>query len=323
MARRNARKVKPAKPLRAERLSRRTRLIVIVGPTTAGKSELAVRLARRWNGEVISADSRQVYRDLDIGTGKISRRGMRGVPHHLLGVADPRRQFSVIEFQRLAHRAIRDIAGRGKLPILVGGTGFWVDAVAHDLALPNIPPDPKLRKRLGKKRPIELLPMLRRLDPERAKRIEPENPRRIIRAIEIASALGRVPQLEKRSPYRALWIGLKPPQPILRRKITAFAVRILRRGLARETETLLRRGASRSRLAEFGFEYRATLAYLAGRISRSELRARLIRDLRAYARRQMAWFRRNPGIRWVAGRRDAERIVRGFLRPGISARRRG
>ena len=165
-------------------------LVVIVGPTAAGKSALAVRLARTFGGEVVSADSRQVYRGLDVGTGKISKRAMRGVPHHLLNVAGPKRPFDVVRFQRLAERAIRDVARRGRLPFLVGGTGLWVDAVAFGIGFPAAPPNRTLRRRLATKRARDLLAALRRLDPERAKTIEPQNPRRIIRAIEIARAIG-------------------------------------------------------------------------------------------------------------------------------------
>lgn len=311
--------------------SRKVNLIVIVGPTAAGKSALAVRLAKRLGGEIISADSRQIYRGLNIGAGKVPGRWVRAnvatprrplrscnffvyreITHHCIDLVSPGRTFTAAEYQKCAKRAIADITGRGNIPILVGGTGFWVDAVAYDLELPAIRPNPALRRRLARKPARELLTMLERLDPERARTIEPQNPRRLIRAIEIARALGRVPELKKRSPYRLLWIGLHPPPSRLRRNIAAFAAQIVRRGLMPETRTLLRR-VGRSRMHEFGFEYRAALACLAGRITRSELRAILARDLRAYARRQMAWFRRNPEIRWIGNPREAEALVRQFI----------
>lgn len=288
-------------------------IIVIVGPTAAGKSALAVRLAKRFGGEVVSADSRQIYRGLEIGSGRIGRRAMRGVPHHLLGIASPYRPCSVAEFQRLAHAAIRAVAARGKLPILVGGSGFWVEAVARGLRLPAVPPDTALRKHLAAKGPASLLSLLRRLDPARARTVEPKNPRRIIRAIEIASALGRVPALKRRPPYRALWIGLDPSDTALHRGIRAFARRIAPGGLAAETRNLLRRGIARARIREFGFEYGAALDYLAGTISRRELRSRLVRDLSRYAQRQLAWFRRNPEIHWMERPRRAFRLVRRYL----------
>src|SRR3989338_3467308 len=156
-------------------------LVIVTGPTASGKSDLAVRLAQRFGGEIVSADSRQVYRFLDIGTGKISRRGMRGVRHHCLDIANLKRVMSVAEFQKHAERAIAGIQGRGHLPFLVGGTGFWIDAVAYGITLPDVPPNPGLRRWLGKKSAPELLRLLRQLDPIRAKTIEPENPRRLIR----------------------------------------------------------------------------------------------------------------------------------------------
>ncbi|MDP3727151.1 MAG: tRNA (adenosine(37)-N6)-dimethylallyltransferase MiaA [bacterium] len=288
-------------------------LIVIVGPTASGKSALAVRLARKFNGEIISADSRQVYRGLDIGTGKVSRREMRGVPHHLLDVADPRQPFSVVEFQQLAQRAIRDITGRGKIPILVGGTGFWIDAVAYGIELPRVPPNPRLRKQLSKKDPLQLLTLLQRLDPERARTVEHQNPRRLIRAIEIAKALGRTPKVERRMPYRVLWLGLRPAAAALRRQIKKRAEQMVRTGITGETKSLLRRGVTRERIREFGFEYRAILDFLEKRISRRELADAIAAGSRAYARRQMTWWKRNNSIRWVQKPADAERQVRRFI----------
>ena len=199
--------------------SNRKNLIVIVGPTASGKSALAVRLAKKFVGEVISADSRQVYRGLDIGTGKITRREMRGVRHHLLDVAEPQRQFSVAEFKERAQCAIRDINARGNIPFLVGGTAFWIDALVHGMRLPAVPPNTALRKRLGKKNARELFQILLRLDLARARTIERQNPRRLIRAIEIARTLGRVPAIKKRLPYRVFWIGISSSPERQKRRI--------------------------------------------------------------------------------------------------------
>ncbi len=334
MARRIARNMKPAQPLLPERLSRRTALIVIVGPTAAGKSELAVRLAKKFDGEVISADSRQVYRSLDIGTGKVPGawrriRGRklfvwRGVPHHCIDVVPPERQYTVAEFKRSAEGAIRGVASRGRVPILVGGSGFWIDVAAYGLALPAVRPNPALRRRLAKKSADELLALLKRYDPERARAIEIRNPRRLIRAIEIALALGRVPKLRrKRSPWRLLWLGKMLPEKILKRRIrTRLALRI-RRGMVAEARRLHERGLSWRRFYELGLEYRYLADYLRKTMTKREMTVGLEKATWRYARRQLAWFGRNPDIRWVAGGRDAERIVRAFLYPGISARRRG
>ena len=157
------------------------KILVIVGPTASGKSDLAVKLAKKLNGEVISADSRQVYKGLDIGTGKISRKEMRGVPHHMLDVADPRKQFSVDLYKKMAEEELRYIDERGKLPIIVGGTGFYIDAVAGGVVLPDVPPNKKLRAILGKKSNAALFKMLKKRDPKRAKMIDANNKVRLIR----------------------------------------------------------------------------------------------------------------------------------------------
>lgn len=290
-------------------------LIIIIGPTASGKSALAVRLAKKFHGEVISADSRQVYHGLDIGTGKITRREMQGVPHHLLDVAEPKRQFSVAEFQHLAKKAIVDITRRGKVPFLVGGTAFWIDALVHGMQLPSVPPNKALRKRLGKKNARELFRILERLDPARARTIERQNPRRLIRAIEIARTIGRTPKAKRRMPYRALWIGLNPPKTILKKRIQARVGRMLRRGLIAETRSLIRARVPKSRIREFGFEYRAILDYLNGKSTRSRLIDAIVRSSLDYARRQLGWWKRNKSIHWLDAPALAEKFVGRFISP--------
>jgi len=278
---------------------KKPKIVVIVGPTASGKSALAVRLAKKYNGEIISADSRQVYRGLDIGTAKITKREMRGIPHRLIDVAHPKRAYTVVDFKQDAAHAIREIASRGTLPILVGGTAFWIDALVHGLIFPNVRSNPSLRRRLGKKSASELFTILKTLDPERAAAIDPKNPRRLIRAIEIARTLGRIPPLKKRSPYHTLWIGLNPSPSPLKRRIATRAARMIKNGLIRETQTLLKKKISKKRIREFGFEYRAALDCIEKKITRAELRARLTRDTFAYAKRQIRWFKKNKKIRWV------------------------
>ncbi|QQG45061.1 MAG: tRNA (adenosine(37)-N6)-dimethylallyltransferase MiaA [Candidatus Sungiibacteriota bacterium] len=280
-------------------MSSRQKLIVIVGPTASGKSELAVRLAKKFNGEIISADSRQIYRGLDIGTGKISKKEMRGVPHHLLNVAEPKQQLTVVGFRRLAGQVVRGITSRGKIPIIVGGTGFWIDALIYNINLPTVPPNSRLRKKLVKKRPAELLKILQKLDPRRAKTIEQKNPRRLIRAIEVAKIMGEVPRLVKHSPYNVFWLGLRPSKTVLRRKIEARAATMIQKGLIKETKKLLRQGMSKKRIQELGFEYRGALSALEQKLPRSELLYYLVRYTLKYARRQMVWFRRNSKIHWI------------------------
>ena len=155
-------------PFKMQKKIKKTKVVIVVGPTASGKSDLAVSLAKKFKGEVVSADSRQVYRGMDIGTGKITKREMKGIRHHLLDVADPKKRFSAENYRTLARTAIDDIASRKKLPIICGGTGFYIDALLNEKLLPNVPPDPKLRKKLAKKSAPQLLLILKKLDPKRA-----------------------------------------------------------------------------------------------------------------------------------------------------------
>ena len=289
-------------------------LVIITGPNASGKSELAVRLARRFDGEIVSADSRQVYRGLDIGTGKITRRGMSGIPHHCLDIASPRRTVSVAEFQQRAERTIADILRRGRIPFLVGGTGFWVDAVAQGMTLPDVPPNPKLRKRLSRKSARNLLAILRRLDPRRPKTIEQKNPRRLIRAIEIAKALGRVPRLTRSYPYNILWIGVQRTPEEVRGRIRKRLAARFAAGMVGEARRLRERGLSWKRFHELGLEYRFLADYLRGRITRRECAARIERANNDYARRQMVWWKQRNELTWVRNEREAAAAIRQWLR---------
>lgn len=292
------------------------KIIIILGPTSTGKSELAVEVARRFRGEVISADSRQVYRGLDIGSGKITKREMRGIPHHLLDVANPRRQFSVAQWHRLAERAIADIAKRGKVPIICGGTGFYIQSITSDTALPAVSPNQLLRKKLAKKSTGELLKILTRLDPRRAREIDTHNPVRLIRAIEIATALGAVPLVKTSRPrYHILQIGLTLPRDVLKKKISARVALRLRRGMIAEAQQLHQDGLSLKRMRALGLDYRALADLLSGTISRSELGERLAVENYRYAKRQMTWFQRDKNITWFSPkhRNDVYVAVKDFL----------
>lgn len=292
-------------------------LLVIVGPNASGKSELAVRIAKRVGGEIISADSRQIYKSLSIGTGKVPGRWQggvfryRGVPHHLIDEASPKKNFTVADFKKRADKKIVEIAARGKLPILVGGTGFWIDAVAKGMAVPEVPPDPCLRKTLSKKPPDALLAILKRLDPSRAKTIEKKNPRRLIRAIEIARALGRVPELKHSPAYRTFWIGIFPGREALAKKIQRRLERRMRDGLIKEAKTLRVGGMAWKRFYELGLEYRFLADLLRKKTTKEEFAVRLAAAIRRYARRQMTWFKKNRRIRWF---RDSKQAYAGAIR---------
>lgn len=267
------------------------KILVIVGPTASGKSDLAVRLAKKFNGEIISADSRQVYKELDIGTGKITKQEKRGVPHYLLDVADPRKRFTVSDYKKLADDNIRYIVSCGKLPIIVGGTGFYIDVLTGAASFPDVPPNKLLRRKFDKLSKEMLFEMLRAKDSRRAREIDPRNKVRLIRALEIIEKYGSVPQLgSSTSKYDFVFIGLVPTN--LEQRIYD---RLLKRipGIIRETRKL-----SFKRAYELGLEYRYTALYLKKKLSRKEMIEQLYTAIRQYAKRQMTWFKRNKEIRW-------------------------
>ena len=272
-------------------------------------------IAKKYNGEIISADSRQIYRRLDIGSGAVTKKEMAGVRHHLLNVASPRRIVTAADFVVRSRRVISKIARRGAIPIIAGGTAFWIDALVYDLSLPAVKPDGALRRMLEKKSSVELFVILKKLDMRRAAKIDQKNPRRLIRAIEIAAALGRVPKLKKCSPYQALWIGLKLSYEVQPHKIAKRTQRIIRQGLVAETKRLLAAGITKKRIHEFGFEYRAALDFVLRRIQRDQLPKRIIKDTLAYAKRQMTWWKRNPDIHWVKNGKEANRLLDAFTVP--------
>ncbi len=274
-------------------------IIIVVGPTASGKTALAVELARRYDGEVISADSRQVYRGLDIGTEKTTQKEMCGVRHHCIDIASPRRTVSAAQWARHAERAVASIRKRGKLPIVAGGTGFYIDTLLYPDILPEVRPDAILRKKLEKENAATLFAMLKKLDASRAKSIDPHNKRRLIRAIEIAHALGRVPKMKKRVPrFNALWVGLAPDMRALEKKLKTRLEKTIKKGLVAETRKLIKQGLSKRRVNELGLEYRIALAHIEGRITKEQMKQEMLTALMQYAKRQMRWFARNKEIRW-------------------------
>ncbi len=293
------------------------KILVIVGPTATGKSGIAVLLAKKFDGEIISADSRQVYRGLDIGTGKITKKEMEGVPHHLLDIASPKRKFSVAQYKKLAEKAIRYIVyKKKKLPIVVGGTGFYIQALVDNLDLPEVPPNLELRKKLEKKSVVELFEILKKLDPNRAKGIDSKNPRRLIRAIEIAKHLGQVPALNfKPSPtnYKPLFIGLDLPDKELKKKIRMRLFARIRNGMITEAKKLRKQGLSYKRMEELGLEYKFLAKHLKGELTKSEMIEKLNTAIWQYAKRQQTWFKRDKRIHWIKTKKEAEKLVRKFL----------
>jgi tRNA dimethylallyltransferase len=274
------------------------KILVIVGPTASGKSELGVRLARKFDGEVISADSRQVYRGLNVGTGKITKREMLGVRHHLIDVMDLKKQFSVSDFVRLTNSTIVEIVNRARLPIIVGGTGFYIDAVTGSTGFPNVKPNKLLRSKLNKLDSRRLYNMLKKKDSGRAKTIDRYNKVRLIRALEIINKLGKVPMWTPSVHTRKfLFIGLKLDANKLRKRTR---IRLEKRlsGMIREARYLHRKGFSYRHMHKIGLEYRYLALYLQGKLNKFELVSKLDIEIWHYAKRQMTWFKRNKAIRW-------------------------
>ncbi len=276
-------------------------VIAIVGPTAIGKSEYAIRLAKQMGGEIISADSRQVYKGLDVGSGKVTKKEMRGVPHYLLDVVSPTKVFSAHDFKKKAEPILRNILARGKTPIVVGGTGFYIDALLGHRILPKVAPNKELRKTLEKMTAGELFKVLEEMDPARAKTIDAKNKVRLVRAIEIAKALGKVPELKTEElPYQTLWIGLTADRDVIQKKIAIRTRAQLKSGMVEELHKLKEESkVTWKRLHEMGLEQRLCAEYLKGNITQSELEKQLIEKTYQYAMRQLRWFKRNKQINWI------------------------
>lgn len=294
----------------------RKKIIVILGPTASGKSDLAVKLARRFSGEIISADSRQIYKDLNIGSGKITKKEMHGISHHLLDVASPRRKFTAAQYQKLALRAVAQIQRRGKLPFLVGGTGFYIQSVIDGTVFPNVPPNRTLRARLAKKSADQLFEILKKIDPIRAADIDAKNPHRLIRAIEIVKVTGHpIPKLVRsRVSYQSeiLQIGMKKSSTELKRLIGVRLQRRIKKIVA-EVKNLHQKGLSWKRLEELGLEYRFTAQYLQGKISLPQTIKNIQMESEHFAKRQMTWFKRDSKIHWIKNQQQAGKLVQKFI----------
>jgi len=291
------------------------KLIAIVGPNSSGKTSISINLAKKYNSEIISADSRQVYKGMDIGTGKATKKEQSKVSHHLLDVSAPNRPYNVAHFKKDAEKIIQDIYKRDKIPMLVGGTGFWIQAVVDDINLPDVRPNPKLRKQLGEKSTTQLFTMLKKLDPRRARTIEKKNPYRLIRAIEIIRATNKpVPSLNKQSPYDILMIGIKHDLSKLKKRIDVRLDKRFKQGMIAEIKRLHRNGVSWKRMNEIGLEYRYVSYYLQGKLSKDEMIQQLRYAIYHYTKRQLTWFNKDKRIHWINNQTQAEKLINKLLK---------
>ncbi len=293
------------------------KMIVIEGTNASGKSAIGVELARRFGGEIISADSRQVYLRLDLGSGKITPEEMRGVPHHLLDVRKPGEFFSMADFQRLSYKAIDGILSRGHLPFLVGGTGLYVDAVADGYNLSDRAPDHALREHLETFDTPALYEMLKQKLPDTD--IDPRNRHRVMRALERLEAddyhpAGKTPR------FTLLKLGITWPREILKQRIDERLEKRLQQGMVDEVRALLEEGTSEEFLIKLGLEYKYLTWYLTGKITYEQMVEELGNAIKKFAKRQMTWFRRDPRIIWLDMSADpvseATRFIESFLAQG-------
>lgn len=303
-------------------------IISVIGPTSSGKSELAVNLAKKFNGEIISADSRQIYRGFDLSSGKVEGKWIsrhpgqhkpsagdagskvfmyKSIPHYLIDEANPKLQYSVAKFQAKAKKIIKDILKRGKLPIICGGTMHWVDSVVYEQSLPEVKPNLKLRKELEKISTENLFKRLQKLDSVRAANIDSKNPRRLIRAIEIIEATGKaVPEQKLESPYKIVWIGINPGKETLEKNIYKRISQRIKQGMISEIENLHKQGLSWKKLESYGLEFKFISQLLQNKISKQEMIEQLFTSHKQYVKRQLTWWKRNHNIHWIENKKDPE-----------------
>lgn len=280
-------------------------LIVVLGPTASGKSALGIVTAQRFRGEIVSADSRQVYRGLDIGSAKVTPAERALVPHYLLDVVDPQEVYTVSQYQQAAVIAIDAILARNYLPLLVGGSPHYIQAVVDNFDIPRIPPQPELRSELEARPLPDLLARLEQLDPKSAATIDRNNPRRVIRALEVCIVSGKPfseQQGRARPLYRSLLLGIQWPRDVLYQRIDERVDERMQQGMVEEVHTLLMQGVTHERMEALGLEYRFVSRWLRNEYaSEAEMVQRLKYAIHDFTRRQLTWFRRDTRIVWVQG----------------------
>lgn len=284
-------------------------LVVIVGPTAVGKTKLSIELAKVLNGEIVSADSMQIYRYMDIGTAKPTVEERQGIPHHMIDVIDPGQEFSVAEYQRLATQTIDDIHSRGKLPIVVGGTGLYIKSLLYPMNFTDASYDPELRKELQLQAEIMgkeyLHSKLQAVDPKTAARLHPNDVRRVIRALEVYHLTGKpmseydqgLEQMDYK--YNVAIIGLTMDRAKLYQRINQRVDEMMKNGLLDEVKRMLEMGYTRDMISMQGLGYKELMEYLEGRVSLEEAIEVLKRETRRYAKRQLTWFRAQKDMAWV------------------------
>ena len=301
-------------------------LIVLTGPTAAGKTHLSIALAKAVNGEIISADSMQVYKYMDIGSAKIRPEEMQGVPHHLVDCLEPDEEFNVMIFQKCVKEIMEDIYNRGKIPILVGGTGFYIQAVLNDIAFTKEKQGDEIRadlQNLAKEKGAEYLHnMLREIDPKSAEDIHANNIKRVIRALEYYHQTGQKmsrhneEERQKESPYEFVYFVLNAPREQLYQRIDRRVDQMMSEGLVEEVKRLKEMGCTKEMVSMQGLGYKEILAYLDGEYALDEAVYTIKRDTRHFAKRQLTWFRREQQVTWIQKEKydyDEEKILEAMI----------
>jgi len=290
-------------------------LIVILGPTASGKSELAIKLAKKFNGEIVSADSRQIYQEMDIGTAKPGKKQMAGIKHYLINIIKPNQSFTLAQYKKLAVKTIKDIQKRNKLPFLVGGTGLYIQAIVDNLQIPKVKPDKKLRNQLERLSNQELFNQLKKLDPLTAAVIDLNNKRRLIRALEVC-LITKKPFSQQRKKGQPLFdileIGLELDKKTLEKRINQRVDKIFKAGLVKENKKLAQK-YSFNLPAMSGIGYQEIIQYLQGKITLNQAKELIKQHTRQYAKRQITWFKKDHRIHWIKTQNQAEKLIRNFL----------
>ncbi|MFT7328174.1 MAG: tRNA dimethylallyltransferase [Crocinitomicaceae bacterium] len=285
------------------------KIVVVLGPTATGKTSLSIAIAKKYNGEVISADSRQVYRGLNIGSAKATVKEMDGIPHHMIDIADPKQIFSVQQYTTQGTKSINNILSRKKTVIICGGTGMYIDSLISGTQFPTVPPNPKLRSKIERKSTTELYSLLKLRDPRRAKTIDPDNPVRLVRALEVIDAIGVVPKTKKTSHYNVLYLGIDISKEELNSRIKKRVVdRFEKQNMLQEAIDLETDGLSYERMESLGLEYRFMARHLRGQITYTEMIDQLTVATSQFAKRQRTWFKRNKKIYWFKPKNDQKEI---------------
>ena len=300
-------------------MSNKPKIVAIGGPTASGKTALGIALAKKFDGEIISADSRQIYRGMDVGTAKPTYVERSEIPHHLIDIKYPDEDYTVADYKTDAIAAINDILSRDKLPILVGGTGLYIKTIVENLDIPRTRVHPQLRAEIEDEIAQEglaaVFKKLVTLDPEAACVVDPKNPRRVVRALEVTRATGKpfTTQRKKSSPFfDTLILGLNPPSEILRDRIARRVDTMMHDGLVNEVEMLLKK-YDRPLVAFDAIGYREIIAFINGALSSDETIATMKINTWHYAKRQMTWFKKDKAVRWIADLEEAISLVEEFL----------